>query len=93
MISSVGQSPTEPWFSDGGTGVAKRPSAARPAPCRRPRFGVRRRCPTEEITPATPVPSHPDLRGGPGAWGQRPQITTPNHRSNKQNQNPPPQKG
>ncbi len=73
MISSVGQSPTEPWFSDGGKRSRSDRATARPASCHRPRFGVRPRVPDR----ADHHPTRLISEKGPGVWGQRPQ--NPHH--------------
>ena len=55
MISSIGQSPTEPWFSDGGKRSRSDRAKRGHASCRRPRFGVTPQGPdrADHIPPVT----------------------------------------
>lgn len=88
MISSVGQSPTEPLVlgrRHGGREATER-SEASPLPPAEVRG-------TPQVPDRGDHGQHADLRVGPGAWGQRPQITITNRNSNNETQNPPPQRG
>jgi putative transposase len=84
VISSVGQSPTEPHVLDRRQGVATRPSEARPAPCHQARL---------RGTPAGPDHAdHHDLRGRAGVPGQRPEHHTPTPDSLNEYRTQPPHK-